>query len=111
MDNIISLPIPSYDLIKHLQQKTDTNDHSGARWTVANWIVERLREQGRTMADAYYAKAMSSYRVFEAIVTIHVELGYLPHELYELRSRRTEEMLTFVGKINPEAAELIRKAL
>ena len=63
------------------------------------------------MADAYYAKAMSFYCVFEAIATIHAELGYLPHELCSLRYRRTEEMLDFVGRINPEAAEVIRKEL
>ena len=104
------LEIPQ-GLIDHLRRKTDANDHSGARWTVANWIVKQLRERGGTIADADYRQAMSFYCVFEAIATIHAELGCLPHEVCELRYRRTEEMLAFVGKANPEAAEAIRKAL
>ena len=69
------------------------------------------------MADANYRKAnpyycaKSYYFVFEAIATIHAELGYLPQEVYELRHRRTEEMLSFIGRLNPEAADAIRKAL
>ena len=105
------IPIPPYGLINHLKQKTDANEHSEARWTVASWIVKRLREQGGTIYDKECSKAMAFYCVFEAISTIQAELGYLPYELCELRSRRTEEMLAFVAKINPEAEELIRKAL
>ena len=63
------------------------------------------------MADANYLKAKSFYRVFEAIATIHAELGHLPHELYELRYRRTGEMLAFIDRLNPEAADAIRKVL
>lgn len=54
---------------------------------------------------------MSFYRVFEAIATIHAELGHLPLEVYELSYRLTEEMLEFVGKLNPEASDAIRKSL
>ena len=54
---------------------------------------------------------MSFYCVFEAIATIHAELGHLPTEVYELRHRRTEEMIEFIAKANPEAADAIRKAL
>ena len=110
-EKTMSLAIPPHGLIEHLRDMTDENDHSGARWTVANWIVEQLREQGCAMADPNYRKAKSFYRVFEAIATIHAELGHLPQEVYELRYRRTEEMLEFVGKLNPEAADAIRKAL
>lgn len=41
----MSLAVPSHGLIEHLRM-TDANNHSSARWTVANWIVEQLREQG-----------------------------------------------------------------
>ena len=111
MNNTMSLSTPPHEFIQHLRSMTDANDHSGARWTVANWIVEQLREQGCAMADPNYRKAKSFYCVFEAIATIHAELGHLPPEVYELRYRRTEEMLEFVGKLNPEAAEAIRNAL
>ena len=110
-EKTMSIAIPPHGLIEHLRSMTDANDHSGARWTVANWIVEQLREQGCTMADPNYRKAKSFYCVFEAIATIHSELGHLPTEIYELRYRRTEEMLEFVEKLNPEAADAIRKAL
>ena len=63
------------------------------------------------MKDAYFRRAMSFYRVFEAIATIHAELGHLPQEVYGLRYCRTKEMLEFIEKENPEAAEAIRKAL
>ena len=109
-EKTISISIPSHGFIEHLRM-TDANNHSGARLTVANWIVEQLREQGCAMADANYRKAKSFYCVFEAIATIHAELGYLPQEVYELRHRRTEEMLSFIGRLNPEAADAIRKAL
>lgn len=111
MNNTMSIAIPPHGFIEHLRRKKDANDHSGARWTVSNWIVEQLREQGYTIANADYRKAMSYYCVFEAIATIHVELGHLPEEVCKLRYRRTEEMLAFVGKANPEAEEAIRKAL
>ena len=107
----MTLDIPPHGLIEHLRRKTDENDHSGARWTVSNWIIEQLRNRGYTTSDADYRQAMSYYCVFEAIATIHAELGHLPEEVCELRYRRTEEMLAFVGKANPEAEEAIRKAL
>ena len=107
----VSLANPPHGLIEHLRSMTDANDHSGARWTVANWIVEQLREQGGTTADSDYRRAMSFYCVFEAIATIHAELGHLPPEVCELRYRRTEEMLEFIEKENPEAADAIRNAL
>lgn len=110
MNTTMSLSVPPHGLIEHLRM-TDANNHSGARWTVANWIVEQLREQGGNSLDADYRKAMAYYCVFEAIATIHAELGYLPQEVYELRHRRTEEMLSFIGRLNPEAADAIRKAL
>lgn len=87
------------------------NDHSGARFTIANWIVQQLRAHGFTMKDSSLRRAMTFYRLFEAIATIHAEIGHLPPEVYDLRYRRTEEMLDFVEKANPEAAEAIRKAL
>ena len=111
MSTKMSLSTPPHEFIQHLRSMTDANDHSVARWTVANWIVEQLREQGCAMADPNYRKAKSFYCVFEAIATIHAEIGHLPTEVYELRYRRTEEMLEFVGKLNPEAAEAIRKSL
>ena len=110
-EKTMSIAIPPHGLIEHLRSMTDANDHSGARWTVANWIVQQLRAQGGTIADSDFRKAMSFYRVFESIATIHSELGHLPTEIYELRYRRTEEMLEFIGKANPEAADAIRKAL
>ena len=111
MSTKMSLSTPPHEFIQHLRSMTDANDHSGARWTVANWIVEQLREQGCAMADPNYRKAKSFYCLFEAIATIHAEIGRLPLEVYELRYRRTEEMLEFIGKSNPEAAEAIRNAL
>ena len=111
MSTKMSLSTPPHEFIQHLRSMTDANDHSGARWTVANWIVEQLREQGCAMADPNYRKAKSFYCVFEAIATIHAEIGHLPTEVYELRYRRTEEMLEFIEKANPEAADAIRKAL
>ena len=110
-EKTMSIAIPPHGLIEHLRDMTDANDHSGARWTVANWIVQQLREHGFTMKDADFRRAMAFYRVFESISTIHAEIGHLPTEVYELRYRRTEEMLEFVGKLNPEAAEAIRNAL
>lgn len=111
MNNTMSLATPPHGLIEHLRSMTDANDHSGARWTVANWIVDQLREQGYSMADANYRKAKSFYCVFEAIATIHAEIGHLPREVYDLRYRRTKEMLEFIEKANLEAADAIRKAL
>ena len=111
MSTKMSLSTPPHEFIQHLRSMTDANDHSGARWTVANWIVEQLREQGCAMADANYCKAKSFYCVFEAIATIHAEIGHLTTEVYELRHRRTEEMLEFIEKSNPEAADAIRNAL
>ena len=111
MNNRMSLSTPPHGLIEHLRDMTDANDHSGARWTVANWIVQQLREQGGTTKDASYRKAMSFYCVFEAIATIHAEIGHLPPEVYDLRYRRTEEMLEFIEKANHDAADAIRKAL
>ena len=110
-EKTMSLSMPPRGLIEHLRRMTDANDHSGARWTVANWIVQQLRAQGFTMKDADFRLAMSFYRVFESIATIHAEIGHLPTEVYELRYRRTEEMLEFVAKLNPEAADAIRKVL
>lgn len=110
-EKTMSIAIPPHGLIEHLRSMTDANDHSGARWTVANWIVQQLREQGCAMADPNYRKAKSFYCVFEAIATIHAEIGHLPTEVYELRYRSTEEMLEFIEKSNPEAADAIRKAL
>lgn len=107
----MSLAVPPHGLIEHLRSMTDANNHSSARWTVANWIVEQLREQGGNFLDADYRKAMAYYCVFEAIATIHAELGFIPYELNKLRYRRTEEMLEFIEKSNPEAADAIRKAL
>lgn len=111
MSTTISLSVPPRGLVEHLRSMTDSNDHSGARWTVANWIVQQLREHGCTMADPNYRKAKSFYCVFEAIATIHAEIGHLPPEVYDLRYRRTEEMLEFIAKANTEAADAIRKAL
>ena len=110
-EKTMSIAIPPHEFVEHLRSMTDANDHSGARWTVANWIVEQLREQGYAMADANYRKAKYFYRVFEAIATIHAEIGHLPNEVYELRYRQTDEMLEFVAKLNPEAADAIRNAL
>lgn len=110
-EKTMSLAVPPHGFVEHLRSMTDANDHSGARWTVANWIVEQLREQGCAMADPNYRKAKSFYCVFEAIATIHAEIGHLPTEVYDLRYRRTEEMLEFIAKANPEAADAIRKAL
>ena len=107
----MSLATPPHGLIEHLRSMTDSNDHSGARWTVANWIVEQLRAHGFTMKDADFRRAMSFYRVFESIATIYAELGHLPQEVYDLRYRRTDEMLEFVAKANTEAADAIRNAL
>lgn len=111
MNKAIALAMPPQGFIDHLRRKTAANDHSGARWTVANWIVKQLREQGGTIADADYRQAMSFSCVFEAIATIHAEFEHLPEELVSLRYRRTEEMLAFIGKTNSEVAEAIRKAL
>ena len=111
MSTAISLSVPPRGLVEHLRRMTDANDHSGARRIVANWIVDQLREQGGTIADADYRQAMSYFCLFDDIAMIHAELGYIPHELYELRYRRTEEMLSFIGRLNPEAADAIRKAL
>ena len=110
-EKTMSIAIPPHGLIEHLRSMTDANDHSGARWTVANWIVQQLRAHGFTMKDSSLRRAMSFYRVFESIATIHAEIGHMPTEVYELRYRRTGEMLEFVGKLNPEAADAIRKAL
>ena len=110
-EKTMSIAIPPHGLIEHLRSMTDSNDHSSARWTVANWIVQQLRDQGHTIADSDFRNAMSFSCVFEAIATIHSELGHLPTEVYELRYRRTQEMLEFVAKLNPEAADAIRKAL
>ena len=110
-EKTMSLSIPPRGLIEHLRSMKDSNDHSGARWTVANWIVQQLRDQGHTIADSDFRKAMSFYCVFEAIATIYAEIGHLPQEVHELRYRRTAEMLEFIGKANPEAADAIRKAL
>ena len=107
-EKTMSLSIHPRGLIEHLRSMTDANDHSGARWTVANWIVQQLRAQGGTIADSDFRKAMSFSCVFEAIATIHSELGHLPQEVHELRYRRTEEMLELIGKANPEAADAIR---
>lgn len=107
----MSLSTPPHGLIEHLRRRTDANDRSKARRTVASWIAQQLLEHGGTTKDPDLRKAMSFYRVFEAIATIHAEIGHLPQELYDLRYRRTEEMLEFVGKLNPEAADAIRKAL
>lgn len=103
--------IPSHEFIERLRNKTDANDHSGARCTVSGWLVKQLHEHGCTIADSDLRKAMSFYRVFEAIAKIHAELGHLPLEVYELLYLRTEEMLDFVEKANHEAAEAIRNAL
>lgn len=111
MNNTMSITIPPHGFIERLRNKTDANDHSEARRTVASWIAQQLLEHGGTTKDPNLRKAMSFYRVFEAIVTIHAELGNLPTEVYELRYRRTKEMLEFVGKLNPDAAEAIRNAL
>ena len=111
MNNTMSLAVPSHEFIQHLRSMTDANDHSGARWTVANWIVQQLRAHGFTMKDSSFRLAMSFYRVFEAIATIHAEIEHLPTEVYDLRYRLTEEMLEFVAKLNPEAADAIRKVL
>ena len=111
MNNTMSLATPPHEFIEHLRRMTDANDHSGARCAVSGWLMRQLHEHGCTIADSDLRKAMSFYRVFEAIATIHAELGRLPLEVYELRYRRTEEMLDFVEKSNPEAADAIRKAL
>lgn len=111
MSTKMSLATPPHEFIERLRRMTDANDHSGARCAVSGWLMRKLHEHGCTIADSDLRKAMSFYRVFEAIATIHAELGYLPQEVYELRHRRTEEMLEFVGKSNPEAAEAIRKSL
>ena len=111
MSTKMSLSIPPRGLIEHLRSMKDSNDHSGARWTVSGWLMRQLHEHGCTIDDSDLRKAMSFYRVFEAIATIHAEIGHLPTEVYELRYRRTEEMLEFVAKLNPEAADAIRKAL
>ena len=110
-EKTMSIAIPPHGLIEHLRSMKDANDHSGARWIVAIWIVEQLRAHGFTMKDADFRMAMSFNRVFEAIATIHAELGHLSPEVYDLRYRRTEEMIEFIGKENPEAADAIRKAL
>lgn len=110
-EKTMSIAIPPHGFVEHLRSMTDANDHSGARWTVANWIVQQLRDQGFTMKYADFRRAMSFYCVFESIATIHAELGHLPPEVYDLRHRRTEEMLEFIEKANPEAADAIRKAL
>ena len=111
MSTTISLSVPPRGLVEHLRSMTDANDHSGARWNVSSWLMRQLREHGCTMADPDLRKALSFYRVFEAIATIHAEIGHLPAEVYELRRRRTDEMLEFIEKSNPEAADAIRKAL
>ena len=111
MNNTMSIAIPPNGLVEHLRSMTDANDHSGSRWTVANWIVQQLRAHGFTMKDSDFRRAMAFYRVFEAIATIHAELGHLPNEVYKLRYRQTEEMLQFIEKENPEAADAIRNAL
>ena len=103
--------IPSHEFIEIMRRKTEENDHNVVRCSVSGWLMRRLHEHGCTIADSDLRKAVSFYRVFEAIATIHAELGYIPHELYELRYRRTEEMLAFIGRLNPEAADAIRKAL
>lgn len=110
-EKTMSLATPPHGLIEHLRSMTDANDHTGARCAVSGWLMRQLYEHGCTIADSDLRKAMSFYRVFEAISTIHAELGHLPQEMYELRYRRTEEMLEFIGKLNPEAADAIRKAL
>lgn len=103
--------IPSHEFIEIMRRKTEENDHNGARCSVSGWLMRQLHEHGCTIADSDLRKAVSFYRVFEAIATIHAEIGHLPLEVYELRHRRTEEMLEFIEKSNPEAADAIRKAL
>ena len=111
MKSEMSIPIPPHGLIERLRSMTDANDHRGARCAVSGWLMRQLYEHGCTIDDSGLRKAVYFYRVFEAIATIHAEIGFLPHELYELRYRRTEEMLKFIEKANPEAADAIRKVL
>ena len=111
MNNTMSITIPPHGFIERLRNKTDANDHNGARCAVSGWLMRQLYEHGCTIADSDLRKAMSFYRVFEAIATIHDELGHLPTEVYELRYRRTEEMLEFIEKANHDAADAIRNAL
>lgn len=111
MKSAMSISIPSHRLVERLRSMTDANDHSGARRTIANWILRQLRAHGFTMKDADFRRAMAFHRVFEAIATIHDELGYIPTELYKLRCRRTEEMLEFVENANHDAADAIYNTL
>ena len=110
-EKTMSIAIPPHEFVEHLRSMTDANDHSGARCAVSGWLMRQLYEHGCTIADSDLRKAVSFYRVFEAIATIHAEIGHLPNEVYELRYRQTDEMLEFVAKLNPEAADAIRKAL
>ena len=103
--------IPSHEFIEIMRRKTEENDHNVARCHVSGWLMRQLHEHGCTIADPDLRKAVSFYRVFEAIATIHAELGPLPLEVYELRYLRTEEMLEFIEKQNPDAADEIRNAL
>ena len=57
MNTTMSLSVPPHGLIEYLRM-TDANNHSGARLTVANWIVEQLREQVNPEAADAIRKAL-----------------------------------------------------
>lgn len=107
----IKLQMPPSWLIDQLRRKTATNDHSGARLTAVNWLMRQLRANGLTTADQLYRTAMGLYCVFESIAIIHAELGSLPSDVADLRWRKTEELIRLIRRLNPEAAEEIRKAM
>lgn len=91
---------PAKTTVEYWRELTEENQHGLARVEISQWVSEQafyLDDGGRGF--------------HEAIETVAGELGSTPQGLLELRARKTRELLAFVGRHSPEAADAIRKSL
>ncbi len=100
---------PAKTTVEYWRELTEENQHGLARVEISQWVSEQafhLDDGGRG-----FHEANALHRVLAAIETVAGELGSTPQGLLELRARKTRELLAFVGRHSPEAADAIRKSL
>lgn len=105
-------PQPTLDRWRRL---TDRNQHALVRLEISKWLEERVGAWVRSLGygewGTRFRAACLLRETFSALALIEGEIGHAPQEFSALSDRKTHDMIRFVRRFGPEAADAIRRTL
>ncbi len=111
-DTLERPPQPTLDRWRRL---TGRNQHALVRLEISKWLEERVGSWVRSLGyrewGTRFRTACLLRETFSTLALIEGEIGHAPQEFAELSDRKTRDMIRFVRRYGPEAADAIRRTL